>query len=235
LRYAIWAVAALASDDHSHQSSEYYKKARHLTESAALTDPQCRQSAIYRAQAWLHLAMHDIISGRYALSWTNTSHAIRLLQVAKVHNLDSTSANSNTTTPQNVSWSEAEEKRRVFWFAFCLDRIAFIGQGLPSLIDERDVSIFATFSYNSNKKKKLMLVADMPQPTGIGQGIPIFHRGAYYNTFSSYHFRRNANTLSHVRHNRDTLLVQFKTEVSSAARCNLNTRYTCYQRLAKEK
>lgn len=150
LRYAIWAVAALASDDHSHQSSEYYKRARHLTEGAALVDPKCRQSAIYRAQAWLHLAMYDNISGRHSLAWTNTSHAIRLLQIEKVHNLDSTSATSDGSTSQNVSWPEAEEMRRAFWFAFCLDRISLIGQGLPTLIDERDVSTSAYLLLDSN-------------------------------------------------------------------------------------
>lgn len=140
LRYAIWAVAAHASEKHSHRSSEYYKMARHLTEEVALVDPKLCHSAISCAQAWLHLAMYDNISGRYSLSWANTGHAIRLLQAAKVHNLDSTRDTSTNPTSQNVKWCEAEEKRRAFWFAFCLDRIAFIGQGLPSMIDEKDAS-----------------------------------------------------------------------------------------------
>ena len=139
LCYAIWAVAAVGSNQHSHQSREYYNKARSLTEAAALTDPLSTQSTIYRAQAWLHLAMHDMICGRFALVWTSTSQAIRLLQIAKVHNIDTVNASSANDISKSGSWSEAEEKRRAFWFAFCMDRSAFIGQGLPSLIDEKDV------------------------------------------------------------------------------------------------
>jgi hypothetical protein len=139
LRYSIWAVAALGSDTHSHQSDQYYKTTRHLIEAAGLKNPRCVQSAVNCAQSWLHLAMFDVICGRYALSWTNTSQAIRLLQIAKVHVLDSTTGLSHSTIAQKLSWSENEERRRAFWCAFCLDRTAFVGQGLPVLIDENDV------------------------------------------------------------------------------------------------
>ena len=145
LRYAIWAVAAIGVKQHSHQSSEYYTKARNLTEAAAFTDSRYTQSALCRAQAWLHLAMHDMMCGRFALVWTNTCQAIRLLQIAEVHNLDTANASSNSQNAKNDSWSEAEERRRAFWFAFCMDRSAFIGQGLPSLIDEKDVRISPAF------------------------------------------------------------------------------------------
>ncbi|KAF8851766.1 hypothetical protein BDZ45DRAFT_140087 [Acephala macrosclerotiorum] len=72
LRYAVWAVAAIGVKQHSYQSSENYTKARNLAEAAALTDPRSTQSALYRAQAWLHLAMHDIMCGCFALAWANT-------------------------------------------------------------------------------------------------------------------------------------------------------------------
>lgn len=80
-----------------------------------------------------------------------------------------------------------------------------------------------------------MLVADRDQLTGIGRGVPIFHRGAYSNTFSSYCFWRNPHTLSYVRYSCDILPVRLKIEVSLAARCNLNTGHACFQRLAEER
>jgi hypothetical protein len=36
-------------------------------------------------------------------------------------------------------WTEREERRRVFWMAFCTDRYASIGTGWPLVIDEHDV------------------------------------------------------------------------------------------------
>lgn len=141
LRYAVWAIAAIGVKQYSHQNNEYYTKARNLTEAAALTDPRCTQSALCRAQAWLHLAMYDMICGRFELVWTNTSQAICLLQIAKVHNLDTVKASSKSQKDKIGSLSELEERRRAFWFAFCMDRIAFISKGLPSLICEKDVRI----------------------------------------------------------------------------------------------
>jgi len=139
LRYAIWAVAAIGRNQQPHQSNDYYTKARNLTEAAALTNLQPAQSFLFRAQAWLHLAMYDMMCGRFALAWTSTGQAIRLLQIANIHNIDNAKVSSDNNISKNSSWSEAEEKRRAFWFAFCMDRSAFIGQGLPSLIDEKDV------------------------------------------------------------------------------------------------
>lgn len=143
LRYAIVAVAALGSQRYSHLGNDYYTNSRHLTELAGLNDPCGRHSTLPLAQAWLHLAMYDLICARWTLSWTNTSHAIRLLQIANVHNLDHPDPSLARINCRNSIWSEAEEKRRAFWLAFCLDRSAFLTQGLPYLIDDRDVSIFA--------------------------------------------------------------------------------------------
>jgi len=145
LRYALWAVAAIGINQNPHQSNEYYTKARNLTEAAALINPQPDKSFLCRAQAWLHLAMYDMMCGRFTLVWISTSHAIRLLQIAKVHNLDNINSSSDDNISKLSSWSEAEEKRRAFWFAFCMDRSALIGQGLPCLIDEKDVRTLAIY------------------------------------------------------------------------------------------
>ncbi|KAL3421156.1 fungal specific transcription factor [Phlyctema vagabunda] len=143
LRYAIWAVAAIGANPslNTHHGEDCYAKARTLSEAAALTPSESAPYSLCRAQAWLHLAMYDMICGRFALSWTSTSQAIRLLQIARVHNIDAVDDVSNNSAFKIGRWSESEERRRAFWFAFCLDRSAFIGQGLPVLINERDIQV----------------------------------------------------------------------------------------------
>ena len=236
LCYAIWAVAAVGSDQHSHQSCEYYNKARSLTEAAALADPLSTQSTFYCAQAWLHLAMHDMICGRFALVWTSTCQAIRLLQIAKVHNLDIVNTSSANDVSENGNWPEAEEKRRAFWFAFCMDRSAFIGQGLPSFIDEKDVRI-PTPSYFRvyYSGRKLMRTTDTSQSSGVKRVVPVFHRAIYYTTFSSYRSRIRLYTLPTGRHSRGAFLVRLKHEGPSAARHKFCTKIICHQRLVGER
>ncbi|KAH8803067.1 fungal-specific transcription factor domain-containing protein [Xylogone sp. PMI_703] len=141
LHYSIWALSSLESDQYAHLSNDYYKKARALAEAASATFPLSRRNTISLAQAWLHLAMYDLADGRYAVSWTNTSHAIRLLQIAKVHCLDHTFSFQDKTLRDSISWVDAEEERRTFWYAFLLDKSAVLGQGLPSLLDERDIRV----------------------------------------------------------------------------------------------
>ncbi|RFU33710.1 hypothetical protein B7463_g2632, partial [Scytalidium lignicola] len=141
LHYSIWALSSLVSGRYSHFSNDYYKKARALAEGASATFPLGRKATITLAQAWLHLAMFDLIDGRYAISWTNTSQATRLLQIAKVHHLDNAFYFQDKTVRDNLSWIDAEEERRTFWFAFFLDKSAMLAQSLPSLLDERDIRV----------------------------------------------------------------------------------------------
>jgi len=141
LRYSVWAVAAVGAKEHCSQSGEYYTKARHLVEASAVADPRSTQFGLWCTQAWLHLAMHDMMCGRFALVWMNTCQAIRLLQIGNVHNLDMTNPCSRSQDSMSSHWSHAEESRRAFWFAFCMDKSAFVGKGLPSLINEKDVCL----------------------------------------------------------------------------------------------
>lgn len=111
-----------------------------------------RKGTINIAQAWLHLAMYDLMHGRYTISWTDVSQAIRLLQIAKVHCLDNAFSFQDKTLRDSISWADAEEERRTFWLAFLLDKSAALAQGLPTLIDEQDVSIILDLasSYRSS-------------------------------------------------------------------------------------
>jgi hypothetical protein len=215
LRYAIMAVAALGADRYSHLSNEYYTNSRHLAELAGLNDPRGRHSTIPRVQTWLHLALYDLICARWALSWTNTSQAIRLLQIANVHNLDHTDPSLARNKCRNSTWSEAEEKRRAFWLAFCLDRSAFLTQGLPHLIDNRDV---CNPTVSNSIAKWLTQCLDSCPVTSIGECISKLYRGAFYHTLSSNFIYQLFQSLHDVRKCSSPVNVQFKNQTPPAIR-----------------
>jgi len=72
----------------------------------------------------------------------SSSRAVRLVQMMKLHRID---AVLQTTDPTLVlldaakDLTEVEERRRIFWMTFLMDRYSCISMGWPTLIDERDV------------------------------------------------------------------------------------------------
>jgi hypothetical protein len=45
-----------------------------------------------------------------------------------------------STLQPSTDWTELEERRRVYWGAFCVDSHASISTGWPTLINANDVS-----------------------------------------------------------------------------------------------
>lgn len=50
-----------------------------------------------------------------------------------------------STLQPPTDWVELEERRRVYWGAFCVDSHASISTGWPSLINAGDVSVHCVF------------------------------------------------------------------------------------------
>ncbi len=56
-----------------------------------------------------------------------------------LHRLDGLGLDVKRTLRGAVDVGEREERRRVFWMAFSMDRFAGVGTGWPLIINERDV------------------------------------------------------------------------------------------------
>ncbi len=72
----------------------------------------------------------------------STSRAVRLVQMMRLHRLDGVTQVMDPKlrflqAPNNLT--DAEERRRIFWITFIMDRASCISMGFPALIDERDV------------------------------------------------------------------------------------------------
>jgi hypothetical protein len=57
-----------------------------------------------------------------------------------LHRLDGVGESVKQMIAPPRDWTELEERRRIFWSAFCSDRYSCAGSGWPMSIEERDVS-----------------------------------------------------------------------------------------------
>jgi Fungal specific transcription factor domain len=82
-------------------------------------------------------------------SWSISGRAIRLCQMIGLHRLDEDDGLVVRSLSSN-EWIDLEERRRIFWTAFCSDRYSGAVTGWPMVIDEKDVyaaePTFSTFA-----------------------------------------------------------------------------------------
>lgn len=143
LQYAIWAIAASASKTYYSQSKHLYQQACKYLRSEDSATGKLNVMPVAYAQAWVIIAMCEMKLGYYAKSCMSTGYAVRLIQMMNLQDIDSDHGVSNPYSSSiSPSWTECEEKRRVFWQVFCMDRYLCISEGLPALIDDRDVRFF---------------------------------------------------------------------------------------------
>lgn len=158
LQYVIWATAASASKTYSNQCKRLYQQARkHLRSEDSATRKRNIIPVAY-AQAWIIMAMCEMKLGYYAKSCMSTGYAVRLIQMMNLQDIDRDhGVASPDSSPASYNWTEREEKRRVFWQVFCMDRYLCISEGLPTLIDDRDIRVHIPASeeaYQSSREER---------------------------------------------------------------------------------
>ncbi|KAI8635188.1 fungal-specific transcription factor domain-containing protein [Xylariaceae sp. FL1651] len=134
LQYTLWTAAAAASAHYQGMGELLYREARRL-----IRDPEEGQTCpatteIEHVQAWLLLAIHELMFIDFRRGWISAGHAFRLIQLdwaRYVDDMDSECA--------PAQWIEAEQKRRTFWMAYCLDRFMSLRSGSPPTFSEQNV------------------------------------------------------------------------------------------------
>lgn len=76
---------------------------------------------------------------RAAMSSAKCIKLVQMMGLHRLDNLDSAEEAAPALGPP-ASWAELEERRRVFWGAFCIDAHGSISTGWPTLIDPAEVS-----------------------------------------------------------------------------------------------
>ncbi len=94
------------------------------------------------AQAWILVATYEARRLLFTRASMSCARCIRLVGMMGLHRLDDESESAGIASAflKPVNWVELEERRRVFWGAFCSDSHVSISTGWPSMIDITEVS-----------------------------------------------------------------------------------------------
>jgi len=93
-------------------------------------------------QAWLLLALYESLRVDENQSMLTAGRAFRLIQMARLYDVDDPdeisvrASQMDTSTLEDDSFGEIEEKRRTFWFAFSLDRFLCWQSEWPPTLQE---------------------------------------------------------------------------------------------------
>ncbi|KJK61915.1 specific transcription factor domain protein [Aspergillus parasiticus SU-1] len=118
LQYMIWCHAALVSEKYDTLHTAFYERARKYAEADEMKGYGGGILSLAHAQTWLLITALAIMLG--------------------LHHLDSPSPQIKQCFTPSIDWVEKEERRRVFWMTFCIDKFATIGTGWPVGINETE-------------------------------------------------------------------------------------------------
>lgn len=137
----MWANAANITEKYMHHHEIFYRRARKYMELDEMKGSGEAFSSVAHAQCLVLFASYEFKMMYFPRAWMSAGKACRLVNMMGLNRLDGVGLDVKQCLPPVRDWTEREERRRVFWMAYCVDRYASIGTGWPMVIDERDVSI----------------------------------------------------------------------------------------------
>ncbi|KAJ5210900.1 hypothetical protein N7491_010715 [Penicillium cf. griseofulvum] len=145
LQFAMWALAAASSAHLQHMRESLYTSARSGIEALDQDIESNSAACLQTAQAWLLLTHYEFRYLSYRRAWLTAGRAFRIIQLAKLHEIDRLNdVTVNMGHPE--AWAEAEEKRRTYWLAYCLDRFLNISDEWPLSLHEEALCIYLPVS-----------------------------------------------------------------------------------------
>ncbi|KAK1779815.1 fungal-specific transcription factor domain-containing protein [Copromyces sp. CBS 386.78] len=137
LQYAMWTLAMALSSQFESYRDTLYTETKQMLESLDMCEnnhhshesPVC----IEEIQAWLLLAFYEFSRTNYKRGWVTAGRAFRLVQLARLHEIDSP---ERTMLQQGEDPVVVEERRRTFWVAYCLDRFISLKNQWPLTLME---------------------------------------------------------------------------------------------------
>lgn len=162
LRNAMWTLAASASVYHLTLRDSLYQRTRQALENldqrncsvddAATTavTPLTTIADTEVVQGWLLLAVHELMCVSFRRAWITAGRAFRLIQLDSAWTAADGGLPTDVTTSdqhQQSQWIDIEQRRRTFWFAYCLDRLMSLRNGSPPTFSERVCRSFPTLPH----------------------------------------------------------------------------------------
>lgn len=139
-------MAAAASAHLQHMRESLYRRARAKLEALDNDIEAASAASLQAAQAWLLVTHYEFRYMGYRRAWLTAGRAFRIIQLAKLHEIDRLNDVGITIALPEI-WAEEEEKRRTYWLAYCLDRFLNITDEWPLSLHEEAVSITCVLHY----------------------------------------------------------------------------------------
>nr|CDP31904.1 putative binuclear zinc transcription factor, fungal_trans super family [Podospora anserina S mat+] len=144
LQYSIWTMAADGHPKYGCYHEALYRRARQYLEADELKGHGEHFITVSHAQAWALIAADEARRMLFTRAALSSARCVRIVGMMGLHRLDSTAADEEhpiaPMIPPPKGWVELEERRRLFWGAFCIDSYAGISTGWPTLIDTNQVT-----------------------------------------------------------------------------------------------
>ncbi|KAL4933914.1 putative C6 transcription factor Prf [Aspergillus undulatus] len=139
LQYIVWAHAAAVSEKYANLHALFYQRARKYIELDQMKGLGESILSLAHCQTWLLIGCYEYKMMFFPRAWLSAGSASRLAVMLGLHRIDGEGLEVKQCLPPPRDWTEQEERRRVFWMTFSVDRYASIGTGWPTCIDERDI------------------------------------------------------------------------------------------------
>ncbi|KAL4892167.1 fungal-specific transcription factor domain-containing protein [Aspergillus ambiguus] len=140
LQYMTWCHAASVSEKYSNLHGLFYQRARKYAELDEMKGLGEGVVSLAHCQTWLLISSYEFRMMFFPRAWLSGGKASRLALMLGLNRVDGAALEVKQSLAPPKDWTEKEERRRVFWMAFCIDRYASVGTGWPVLFDERDIT-----------------------------------------------------------------------------------------------
>lgn len=85
------------------------------------------------------MTIHEFTHRSHHEGWMTAGHCFRLVQLMRLHELDSPGQSPERRNSDGKEWIRREEKRRAFWMAYCVDVLASKRGQFPLTLHEHVV------------------------------------------------------------------------------------------------
>jgi hypothetical protein len=172
LLYSILALAARFHPDPSIRAAQpnLYDKSRALYE----TTTHLPEWPLETLQAAACISLQAFIFGDHSIASLTVGKAWRQAVALGFHHLDTPSrvVLPGITAPDASEWREKEQRRRVLWALFILDKAMCFKAGLVHIIDGRQISVFLPISEDAFQNSQTVTIPS-PRPEFTDAKKPI--------------------------------------------------------------
>ncbi|KAI7789090.1 hypothetical protein LA080_005194 [Diaporthe eres] len=111
-----------------------YATTRNMLDKLDLVEPYLDTRRVEPTQAWILVVFYELMKANYHCAWLSAGRVFRHVQMAELYSVDR--AMKPCTAGIETDPIIAEEKRRCFWLAYCLDRIISVLETTPLTLGE---------------------------------------------------------------------------------------------------